>query len=136
MATTWRSATRCAGSRTSWRKGRIWFGRRPLFSLSALVAASAVGSQWSSLAIRSTRISEGARVGPGSTEAAPHPLEQRVRLVERSLRREARQVECLRVPSVRGEERLDLGPRLRVAELALHDRQDFTEAVARELDER
>src|SRR2546426_112347 len=81
-------------------------------------------------------ISEGARVGPGSTEAAPHPLEQSVRLVERSLGREARQVECLRVPSVRGEERLDLGPCPRVAELAFHDLQDFIEAVARELDER
>src|SRR5207244_13081269 len=81
-------------------------------------------------------ISESARVGPGSTEAASYALEQRVRLVERSLGREARQVECLRVSPVRGDERLDLGPRLRVAELALHDRQDFIDAVARELDER
>src|SRR2546426_76175 len=81
-------------------------------------------------------ISESARVGPGSTEAASYALEQRVRLVERSLGREARQVECLRVSSVRDDERFDRASCVPVAELAFHDLQDFIEAVACELDER
>src|SRR3989454_730644 len=81
-------------------------------------------------------ISEGARVGPGSTEAAPRPLEQRVRLVERSLGREARQIEGLRVSSVRDDERLNRGSCVPVAELGFYDLQDFIEAVACELDER
>src|SRR3989449_2626894 len=82
------------------------------------------------------KISESARVGPGSTEAASYALEQRVRLVERSLGREARQVECLRVSSVRDDERFDRASCVPVAELAFHDLQDFIEAVACELDER
>src|SRR3989449_4386151 len=81
-------------------------------------------------------ISEGACVGPGPTEAASDSLEQRVRLVEGSFRREARQIERLRVTSVRDDERLNRGPCVPVAELAFHDLQDFIEAAAGELDER
>src|SRR5213594_1445441 len=163
MATMWRSATRCAGSRTSCRNGRIWSGRRPRFSLSAFVTASAVAaSEFGRHAIRERlevrqfpaqhaearrlhlgrrlrvvpEIPEGAWIRSGSAESASGPFEQRVGLVESSRGGEAWEAERLRVPRVRGDERLDGGPCVLVAELAVDDLQDFIEAAARELDER
>src|SRR3989442_14329148 len=81
-------------------------------------------------------IPEGARIRSGPAESASGPFEQRVCLVERSCGREAREAERLRVPRVRGDERLDGGPCILVAELAVDDLQDLIEAAARELDKR
>src|SRR6058998_2623781 len=81
-------------------------------------------------------IPEGAWIRSGSAESASGPFEQRVGLVERSRGGEAWEAERLRVPRVRGDERLDGGPCILVAELAFHDLQDLIEATARELDKR
>ncbi len=81
-------------------------------------------------------IPEGARIRSGPAESTAGPLEQRVSLLERSRGGEPRKVERLRVPPVRGAERLDGGPCILVAQFPFDDFQDLIEAAAGQLDER